>query len=100
MSATLLIAVVTGVLAILSGWLIPMLFSSRRPHGLLGDILVCTIPAVVLSWLEWQFILPALGFQPGWLSIAAAVGDPLGLGWICLWLLRKISPAPPTEEDE
>jgi len=40
--------------------------------------------------VEWVWLLPALGFKPGWLSIAAAIGDPLVLGWICLWLLRKI----------
>jgi uncharacterized membrane protein YhiD involved in acid resistance len=90
MGGTLLIVVVTGVLAVLSGWLIPIIFKSRRPFGLWGDILVCTGAAVVLAWLEWVYILPALGFKPGWLSVMAAIGDPLGLGWICLWLMRKI----------
>ena len=87
---TFLIVVVAGLLAILSGWLVPLIFKSRRPYGALGDILVCTVPTVVLAYVEWVWLLPALGFKPGWLSIAAAIGDPLGLGWICLWLLRKI----------
>jgi uncharacterized membrane protein YeaQ/YmgE (transglycosylase-associated protein family) len=85
-----LIVVVAGLLAILSGWLVPLIFKSRRPYGVLGDILVCTVPTVVLAYAEWVWLLPALGFKPGWLSIAAAIGDPLVLGWICLWLLRKI----------
>jgi hypothetical protein len=91
-SSTILIVGVSGILAILSGWLVPIVFKSRRPYGLLGDILVCTIPTVVLAWLEWVYILPWLGFKPGWLSILAAIGDPLGLGWIGLWILRKVKP--------
>ncbi|MGD8465128.1 MAG: hypothetical protein PVI09_14780 [Anaerolineae bacterium] len=88
---TIIIVGVTGVLALVSGWLIPVLFKSRRPLGLGGDLLVCLIPAVVLSYVEWNWLLPAIGFsKQGWISIAAAIGDPLGLGWICLWLLRKV----------
>lgn len=89
-SGTLLIVVVAGLLAILSGWLVPVLFKSRRPFGLWGDILVCVVPTVVLAYVEWVWILPAIGFGEGWIAVAAAIGDPLGLGWICLWLVRKI----------
>ena len=88
--ATLIIVVATGVLGVLSGWLLPIVFKSRRPLGVLGDILICTVPAVVLAWVEWVWILPALGFKTGWITILAAVGDPLGLGWVALWLLRKL----------
>jgi hypothetical protein len=84
------IVVVAGLLAIVSGWLVPVIFKSPRPYGLAGDVLVCTIATVLLSYVEWNWILPALGFKPGWISIAAAIGDPLGLGWICLWLMRRI----------
>jgi hypothetical protein len=87
---TFLILLVTGVLGVLSGWLLPILFKSRRPFGVLGDILVCTTAAVVLAFVEWVWLLPALGFKPGWISVMAAIGDPLGLGWICLWLMRKV----------
>jgi hypothetical protein len=86
----LIIVVVTGVLAIVSGWLIPILFKSKRPYGILGDVLVCTVPAVILAYVEYRWILPALGFTSGWITVAAAIGDPLGLGWICLWILRKV----------
>jgi hypothetical protein len=88
--ATILIVVAAGVLAILSGWLIPMIFKSERPFGLGGDILVCLVITVVLAYIEWVWILPALGFRPGWLSIAAAIGDPLVLSWIALWVMRKV----------
>ena len=89
-SGTLLILVVAGFLAILSGWLVPIIFKSRRPYGLLGDILVCLVVTVALAYVEWVYILPAIGFETGWISVAAAIGDPLGLGWICLWLMRKL----------
>jgi hypothetical protein len=89
-TGTLIIVVMTGILAIISGWLVPIIFKSERPYGLGGDILVCTVLAVGLSFVEWVWILPALGFETGWIKIAAAIGDPLGLGWIGLWVLRKI----------
>ncbi len=89
---TVLIIVVAGVLAIILGWLVPILFKSPRPFGTLGDILVCTVATVALAYVEWTWILPAIGFGTGWISVAAAIGDPLGLGLICLWLMRKISP--------
>jgi hypothetical protein len=89
-SGTILIVAVAGVVAILSGWLLPIIFRSRRPLGLWGDILVCLVPTVVLAYVEWVWILPAIGFGKGWISVVAAIGDPLVLGWICLWLMRKI----------
>lgn len=89
-SGTLMIVVIAGVLGILSGWLIPVILKSRRPFGIWGDLLVCLVITVGLAYVEWVWILPALGFQPGWLSIAAAIGDPLVLSWIALWLMRKI----------
>ncbi len=89
--ATILIVAVTGILSALSGWLVPILFKSRRPFGLWGDILVCTVVAIVLAYVEWIWILPAIGFERrGWLPVMAAIGDPWGLGLICLWLMRKL----------
>jgi hypothetical protein len=87
---TFLILVVAAILAILSGWLVPLVFKSQRPFGLWGDILVCLIVTVGLAYVEWVWLLPAIGFATGWISIAAAIGDPLILSWICLWLMRKI----------
>jgi len=88
--ATILIVLAVAILGILSGWLVPLIFKSPRPHGLWVDILVCTIIAVLLAFVEWQWILPALGFETGWLKIAAAVGDPVVAGWISLWVVRRI----------
>jgi hypothetical protein len=87
---TLLIVVIAGILAVICGWLVPLLFKSQRPYGLLGDILVCTILTVGLAYVEWIWLLPAIGFGTGWISVLAAIGDPLGLGLIGLWLMRKI----------
>jgi hypothetical protein len=87
---TLIIVVVAGILGVLGGWLVPILFKSERPYGLLGDILVCTIVTVVISFLSWSYIMPALGFESGWLKVLGATGDPLAFGLISLWLLRKI----------
>jgi hypothetical protein len=89
-SGTVLIVVIAGILAVLSGWLLPLAFKSRRPFGLAGDIAVCLVATVVLAYVEWVWLLPAIGFGKGWIAVAAAIGDPLILGWICLWLMRKI----------
>jgi hypothetical protein len=96
-AGTVLIVVVAGILAIVLGWLVPILFKSRRPWGVLGDIVVCTLVTVVLAYVERTWILPALGFSSqGWIAVAAAIGDPLGLGLICLWLMRKVMSRPST----
>jgi hypothetical protein len=90
MSGTLLIVIIAGLLAIFCGWLVPILFKSRRPYGLLGDILVCTLLTVIVSYLSWTIFMPALGFKDGWIKVLGSVGDPLFLGLVGLWLIRKI----------
>ncbi len=85
-----IVLLVTLVLSALGGWLLPILFKSRRPYGLLGDILIASVPAVILAFVEWQWILPALGFEGGWIKVVAAIGDPVALGWILLWVARKL----------
>jgi hypothetical protein len=87
---TVIIVIVAGVLGILGGWLVPLIFKSERPFGLTGDILVCAIVTVVLSFLSWNYIMPALGFESGWLKVLGSTGDPLFVGLIGLWVLRKI----------
>jgi len=87
---TLIILVVAGILGALGGWLVPILFKSERPYGPLGDIMVCTIITVVVSFLSWTYIMPALGFESGWLKVLGAISDPLAFGLISLWLLRRI----------
>ena len=90
MSGPLLIAIVTAILGIVLGWLVPLLFRSERPYGLAGDILVCAILSAILAYAEAKWLLPALGFSPGWLTTILAIGDPLGFGLVGLWLMRKI----------
>jgi hypothetical protein len=89
-AGTVLILVVVGVLGVLLGWLVPILFKSKRPYGLMGDLLVCTVVSVVLAFVEVVWLLPALGFEKGWITTILAIGDPLGFGLLCLWLMRKI----------
>lgn len=86
----LIILLVCLVLGVLGGWLVPILFKSERPYGVVGDILVCAVVTVVVSYLSWSFIMPALGFESGWIKVAGATMDPFALGLISLWVLRKI----------
>ena len=72
----------------LIGWGVPKLFKSEPPYGLGADVLASILAAVLLGVVEWAWILPALGFT-GPLKLAAALGDPLGLSLIVLWLLRR-----------
>ena len=90
MSGPLLIAIVTAIFGVVLGWLVPVLFKSKRPYGVTGDILVCAILSAVLAYVEAKWLLPALSFSPGWLTTILAISDPLGFGLICLWLMRKI----------
>jgi uncharacterized membrane protein YeaQ/YmgE (transglycosylase-associated protein family) len=85
-----IILLVTLVLGVLGGWLVPILFKSERPYGVVGDILVCTVVTVAMSFLSWNYIMPWLGFESGWIKILGAIGDPFALGLICLWVMRKI----------
>lgn len=78
------------VLGVLGGWLVPILFKSKRPYGVVGDILVCTIVSVGLSFLSWNYLMPALGFEDGWIKVLGSTLDPFALGLICLWVMRKI----------
>ena len=89
-AGTVLILGVVGILGVFLGWLVPILFKSERPYGLAGDVLVCALVSVVLAFVEVVWLLPALGFKPGWITTILAIGDPIGFGLICLWLIRKI----------
>lgn len=73
----------------LIGWGVPKLFKSEPPYGLGVDILVSVLAAIILGVPEWLWILPAMGFK-GVIALVAAIGDPLGLSLIMLWILRRI----------
>ena len=89
-SSTMLLVVVAAILAAIAGWLVPILFKSKRPYGLLGDILVCVVLTAVMSFLSAEYLMPAMGFGKGWIFVLGAIGDPLTLGLIGLWVMRKI----------
>ena len=86
----LIIVFVAGLLGIMGGWLVPIIFRSERPYGVVGDVLVCTILTVVLSFLSFNYIMPALGFESGWIKVLGSTLDPLALGLIGLWVMRKV----------
>ena len=89
-SSTLLLVGIAAILAAICGWLVPILFKSKRPYGLLGDILVCVVVTAVLSFLAAEYLLPAIGFGKGWIFVLGSIGDPLSVGLIALWVMRKI----------
>jgi len=86
----IVVAVVNLVLGALLGWLVPEMLHSERPYGIGGDVGASAISAAVLGVIEWAWLLPAMGFNSGWIKVAAAIGDPLTLGLILLWLMRKM----------
>ncbi len=86
----IVIAVVNLVLGALIGWLVPDMLNSERPYGVGGDVGASVVSAVVIGIIEWAWILPAMGFNSGWIKVAAAIGDPLGLALVVLWLMRKM----------
>ena len=73
----------------LIGWGVPKLFKSEPPYGLGVDVAASVIAAVALGLAEWLWILEAFGFR-GLFKFLIAVGDPLGLSLIVLWVLRKV----------
>lgn len=88
MAGLLLILVVNLIIAVLTGWLVPLAFKSKPPYGLVWDIVACVLSMELLGVLEWLWLLPALRIM-GWLKLAVAIGDPWGLALIILWLMRR-----------
>jgi len=85
--------IVLGIIWIIGGaligWGVPRALKSEPPYGVGVDILASVLAAIALGVPEWLWILPALGFS-GAIKLIAAVGDPLGLSLIVLWLLRRV----------
>ncbi len=94
------LTVLAGLLAVIgagAGWGAPLLAGGRRPYGVAADVLVALAIVLGLGIVEWSLIMPFFDF-PGWLDLAAAVGDPLVLALIVLWIMRRTRPAVPAEE--
>ncbi|MFQ5595095.1 MAG: hypothetical protein ACE5HA_13195 [Anaerolineae bacterium] len=88
------LAIILAIIGVLTGWLAPMVVSSRRPYGMGGDIIACVLTMLAVGLPEWLWIMPALNFG-GWIKWAGTIGDPFVLALIVLWLMRKIKPAEP-----
>ncbi len=88
MLGNVFMATVLLIIAVLTGWGIPLAVRSQRPYGLVGDIVASVLCLVVAGLVEWVFVLPALGIT-GWLAMAIAIGDPWGFALLVLWLMRR-----------
>jgi hypothetical protein len=84
-----MLLLITVVGSILITWLLPMAFKSDPPYGLVVDILVGTVAAVIWAVVAYQVICPAIGLK-GWLALIMSAGDAIGLAAVMLWVLRRI----------
>jgi len=94
----IVIGILLFIVGLLTGIVAPALLKSRRPYGIAGDVVASILAMLAFGLLEWVWLLPALGFT-GWLAIAAAIGDPFFGALLVLWLMRKIKPAIPEDEE-
>jgi uncharacterized membrane protein YeaQ/YmgE (transglycosylase-associated protein family) len=84
-----ILLLVTFVGSVLITWLLPKAFNSDPPYGVVVDIAVGTIAAVIWAVLAYEIISPAIGLDnPG--KFILSVGDALGFAAVMLWVLRKI----------
>lgn len=83
----LLLIVLVG--SILIGWLVPMIFKSERPYGLLGDILVPVLVGVGWTFILFQYIVPLVNMG-GWLAFVGSALEGMSVAAVSLWILRRI----------
>lgn len=84
-----ILLLVTFVGSVLITWLLPKALNSDPPYGVVVDIAVGTIAAVIWAVLAYEIISPAIGLDnPG--KFILSVGDALGFAAVMLWVLRKI----------
>lgn len=84
----LILLVVVGLLI---GWLLPVIFKSRRPYGLAGDLIASVAAMLVFGILEWFWLLDAIGLgHPLWLKMLFAVIDSAFGAAIVLWIMRRV----------
>jgi hypothetical protein len=65
MAGLLLILAVNLIIAVLTGWLVPLVFKSKPPYGLVLDIVACALSMELLGALGWLWLYPALGTRDG-----------------------------------
>ena len=80
---------ITLVGCILVGWLVPLAFKSKRPYGLVGDILVPTIIGLIWATVLYLYLAPMFGLG-GWLKLFGSALEAIGVGAIVLWVMRRI----------
>jgi len=80
----LILLVIVGLLI---GWLLPVVFKSRRPYGLTGDLIASVAAMLVFGVLEWFWLLLS---HPVWFKILFALIDSAFGAAIVLWIMRRI----------
>jgi uncharacterized membrane protein YeaQ/YmgE (transglycosylase-associated protein family) len=83
----LLLATIIG--SVLITWLLPKAFKSKPPYGIVVDILVGTIAAVIAVFFAYEIVSPAIGLENP-LKFFLCLMDALGLAALTLWITRKI----------
>jgi uncharacterized membrane protein YeaQ/YmgE (transglycosylase-associated protein family) len=84
----LILLVIVGLLI---GWLLPVVFKSRRPYGLTGDLIASVAAMLVFGVLEWFWLLDAIGLShPVWFKMLFALIDSAFGAAIVLWIMRRI----------
>ncbi|MBN1315091.1 MAG: hypothetical protein JXA42_06470 [Anaerolineales bacterium] len=85
----IIILLITIVGSILVNWLLPKAFKSQPPYGLVVDIGIGVIAAVIWVALGFYVIAPAINLR-GWLLMVGTPMDAIGLAAVMLWVLRRI----------
>jgi hypothetical protein len=85
----IVILLITIIGSILITWLLPKAFKSEPPYGLVVDIGVGVIAAVLWAALGFYVIGPAINLT-GWLLMVGTPLDAIGLAAVMLWVLRRI----------
>ena len=80
---------VTIVGSVLITWLLPMAFKSEPPYGVVVDIAVGTVVAVIWALVAYKVVSPAIGLR-GLLALILSAGDAIGFAAVMLWVLRRI----------
>ncbi len=87
MIVVLLLVTIVG--SVLVTWLLPLAFNSEPPYGLVGDIAVGAVVAVIWALVAYKVISPAIGLK-GALALVLSAADAIGFAAVMLWVLRRI----------
>ncbi len=87
MIVVLLLITIVG--SVLVTWLLPMAFNSEPPYGVLVDIAVGTVVAVIWALVAYKVVSPAINLS-GALALVLSAADAIGFAAVVLWVLRRI----------